>query len=49
MVLDISDGVVVGCADGSVILTEVQPEGKRRMSAKDYTLGNKIKVGDMLI
>lgn len=49
MVLDISDGVVVGCADGSVKLTEVQPEGKRRMSAKDYTLGNKIKVGDMLI
>jgi len=49
MVLDIDDGFLVGCMDGSVKVTEVQPEGKRRMSAKDYTLGNKIKVGDMLI
>lgn len=48
-VLDIADGIVVGCRDGSVKLTEVQPEGKRRMSAKDYLLGNKIKVGDLLI
>lgn len=48
-VIDIDDGIVVGCKDGSVKITEVQPEGKRRMSAKDYTLGNKIKVGDMLI
>lgn len=48
-VLDFTGGIVVGCADGSVILTEVQPEGKRRMSAKDYLLGNKIKVGDLLI
>lgn len=48
-VLDFTDGIEVGCADGSVILTEVQPEGKRRMSAKDYLLGNKIKVGDLLI
>ena len=48
-VLDISDGLVVGCGDGSVKLTDLQPEGKRRMSAKDYLLGNKVKVGDMLI
>lgn len=48
-VLDFTGGIVVGCADGSVILTEVQPEGKRRMSAKDYLLGNKIKLGDFLI
>lgn len=48
-VLDFTGGIVVGCGDGSVILTEVQPEGKRRMSAKDYLQGNKIKVGDLLI
>lgn len=48
-VLNFTGGIVVGCADGSVILTEVQPEGKRRMSAKDYLLGNKIKLGDFLI
>ena len=48
-VIGFTDGIAVGCGDGSVILTEVQPEGKRRMSAKDYLLGNKIKVGDLLI
>lgn len=48
-VLDVIDGIIIGCKDGSVKITEVQPEGKRRMSAKDYTLGNKIKVGDTLI
>ncbi len=48
-VIDISDGLVVGCGDRSVRLTAVQPEGKRQMSARDYLLGNKIKVGDMLI
>lgn len=48
-VIDFTDGIVVGCKDGSVKLTEVQPEGKRRMSAKDYLLGNKIKLGDLLI
>lgn len=48
-VIDTSDGLVVGCNGGSVKLTEVQPEGKRRMNAKDYLLGNKLKVGDMLI
>lgn len=48
-VIDISDGLIVGCNGGSVKLTEVQPEGKRRMNAKDYLLGNKLKVGDMLI
>lgn len=48
-VLATDDGIVVGCRDGSVRITELQPEGKRRMSAKDYMLGNKTEVGDMFV
>ena len=47
-VLATDGGLTVGCADGSVVLTEVQPEGKRRMSAEDFLRGNKTEVGAML-
>jgi len=48
-VLSVENGIVIGCKDGSVRLTEVQPEGKRRMKAEDYLLGNKINVGEKLV
>ena len=49
-VLATDGGLTVGCADGSVVLTEVQPEGKRReCSAEDFfARGNKTEVGAML-
>lgn len=34
-----AEGLVVRCADGQVILTEIQPAGKRRMSAADFLRG----------
>ena len=42
-----SDGeLVIACADGtSLSLTEIQPEGKKRMTAKDYLTGHALKVG----
>lgn len=42
-----SDGeLTVACADGtSLILTEIQPEGSKRMSAKDYLTGHPVTVG----
>jgi methionyl-tRNA formyltransferase len=45
-----SDGeLTVACADGtSLILTEIQPEGSKRMSAKDYLTGHPIKVGTVI-
>lgn len=48
MILSLDNGIVVGCGGGSVRLTEVQPEGKRRMSASDFILGNKTNVGAVL-
>ncbi len=42
-----SDGeLVIACANGtSISLTEIQPEGSKRMTAKDYLIGHKIAVG----
>lgn len=49
VVLSVDDGIVVGCKNGSVKITELQPEGKRRMSAKDYLMGNKTEIGEKLV
>lgn len=45
-----SDGeLIIACAEGtSLILTEIQPEGSKRMSAKDYLTGHPIKVGTVV-
>ncbi len=38
----------VGCGEGSLLVLEVIPEGKGRMSAGDFVRGRKIAVGDIL-
>ena len=38
-------GLEVGCAEGSLLLLEVQPEGKRRMSAGEFLAGHKLEAG----
>ena len=42
-----SDGeLIIACAEGtSLSLTEIQPEGKKRMTAKDYLTGHALKIG----
>lgn len=41
------DNLVVSCGEGtSLRLLEVQPEAKRRMSAKDFLNGTHLKIGD---
>ncbi len=42
------DGFGVKTSNGEIILTEVQPEGKKRMSGRDFVNGNKDLVGKML-
>ncbi len=42
------DGIWVACADGAVVLREVQLEGKKRMSAADFASGARLKPGQML-
>ncbi|MBQ7670206.1 MAG: methionyl-tRNA formyltransferase [Clostridia bacterium] len=42
------DGFAVNCRDGGILVTEVIPEGKGKMSAADFVRGRKISVGDKL-
>jgi len=40
------DGILVACGEGALLLTEVQPAGKPRMSAAAYANGARIAVGE---
>ncbi len=37
--------LVIGCADGSVEILELQLEGKKRMNAKSFLVGHNINIG----
>ena len=43
------EGVVVAAGEGSVLLVEVTPEGKRRMPAADFARGAHPEVGERLL
>lgn len=46
-IVRISDyGMEVGASQGRLIITELQPEGKKRMSAKSFLRGHAVEVGD---
>ncbi|MDI6764097.1 MAG: methionyl-tRNA formyltransferase [Thermodesulfobacteriota bacterium] len=40
-----SDFIEVETGDGSLLIREVQPEGKRRMSVRDFLSGHRIPIG----
>lgn len=40
-----SDFIEVGTGEGSFLIREVQPEGKRRMSVRDFLSGHRISAG----
>ena len=43
------DDLVVKCGEDTALrVVEIQPEGKRRMSARDYLIGRHLKIGDRL-
>ncbi len=45
-VIKASDELVIACKDGTAIsLIEIQVEGSKRMSAKDYLIGHKVNEG----
>ena len=41
-------GIAVKCADGAILLKTVKPEGKPEMPAYAWSLGSKIKTGDVI-
>jgi methionyl-tRNA formyltransferase len=46
--MNVEDGLVVGCGEGSLELLEVQPEGKKRMPAADFVRGYRPENGETL-
>jgi methionyl-tRNA formyltransferase len=40
------DGIYVTCADGALVLQEIQPAGRSKMTALEFANGARIKVGD---
>ena len=45
-VVSVDGGITVACGEGTLTLTELLPEGKRRMSAADFARGRGVAVGD---
>ncbi len=41
-----ADGIEVACREGSVVLTSLQPEGKKPMTAQQFLAGRKVVAGD---
>lgn len=42
------DGIVVACGEGALALMDVQPEGGKVMSSREYASGRRIRKGDRL-
>ena len=40
---------VIACGEGAVEILELQPEGKKKMSAEAYAAGHNLKIGDKLV
>lgn len=46
-IVAVADGIEVVCGDGkTVMITELQPEGKKRMTAKAFLVGHKLQAGE---
>jgi methionyl-tRNA formyltransferase len=46
VIVDIADGIIVGCGQGLLKIEQLQMPGGRRMGAKDFVAGHALKVGD---
>ncbi len=47
-VVGLDGEILVACGKGTIALTQVIPEGKKRMGAADYIRGRKLNIGDLL-
>jgi len=48
-ILEINDGVVIGCDRGKVKLIKIQAPGKKEVKAIDYINGKRLKQGDNIL
>lgn len=42
------NGLIIGCKEGSILIKNIKPEGKKRMSVADYLRGHKIEKGTII-
>ena len=48
-ILSVKDGILrIKCGSGAICVTEIQMEGKRKMSVFDYVKGNAFTIGSIL-
>ena len=48
-IIDVSsDGILVSCGVGALLITDVQFEGKKKMPVSEFIKGNEIKKGVIL-
>ncbi|HEX9766015.1 MAG TPA: methionyl-tRNA formyltransferase [Nitriliruptorales bacterium] len=47
-VLAIDEGPVVACGEGAVLLDDVQPDGRARMTGRDLLNGQQVRLGELL-
>ena len=47
-IVSLNGGIFVKCSDGTIVLDEIIPEGKGKMSAQAFINGRKISEGDIL-
>lgn len=48
-VIETSEKIIVSCGVGAIDIRELQMEGKRRMNAKDFICGHKLKIGTVFL
>jgi len=44
----LGDRLEIACGEGTFVITELQPEGKRKMTASEFLRGNQLTTGAML-
>lgn len=45
-VVSVQDGIIVGCSDGLLHITELQAPGGKRLNAQAFVQGHHLKIGD---
>jgi methionyl-tRNA formyltransferase len=45
-VVSVQDGILVGCGDGLLLITELQAPGGKRLNAQAFVQGHHLKLGD---
>jgi len=43
------EGIEVACGEGALLIKELQPAGRRRMTAKEFVNGRPVKAGDLFV